>query len=468
MLAGMLLCPRTSGAHFTDMAGPSPSPEPAATEPPLPRPDAASGIATDESHVARALLWIPRGLLWLPRRAFDLAVAPLRLGAYVYDRYNLPALFKDIFFNEAGTFGVYPSFFLETGFGLNAGVRMVHKDLFDQGERFKLSAGYGGRFRQRYTLRLGSGERLTPWVVAARLGYEIQPGAVFRGIGSGEEVPAGDVTVPIDPRTDDRSAATRFLQHVLRWEIVARVPLDAELSFEASHEWNLRRFERSPETDARRPDITDVYDARGLVGWDTGLLNFYNELGLVYDTLRVTHSHIPATTPSTGWRIRLFGGHARGVGDDPTAYLRGGLDVRRFFDLYRGDRVLLVRFLVESVGGDFDRIPFTDLPTLGGPTYLRGYVRSRFRDKRVVLGGADYWFPLADNIGGFLFVDAGQVWRDFDDFAGQSVRVGFGGGLQFYTRAAFLGRLQLASSRDGGFFIEFAFGHDYGDREPSR
>jgi outer membrane translocation and assembly module TamA len=170
------------------------------------------------------------------------------------------------------------------------------------------------------------------------------------------------------------------------------------------------------------------------------------------DTLAVGAPWISPGAPSRGTRASAFVGAAAGASGDRTRYVRYGLDAIQYFDLYRGDRVLLVRVHGEGVAARSDEdIPFTDLPRLGGPQFLRGYARDRFRDRVAVLGSIEYRYPIWRELSGFLFVDAGRVAPGIDALSGH-FRPGAGGGLELYSNEAFRMRTQLAGSSDGLFF----------------
>jgi outer membrane translocation and assembly module TamA len=156
-------------------------------------------------------------------------------------------------------------------------------------------------------------------------------------------------------------------------------------------------------------------------------------------------------SPSSGWLGRAGVGLAHGVDDDPSRYLRYGADLRRYIDLYRGDRVLVVRGYLEGVTAGRDEIPFTDLPRLGGTELLRGFEPDRFRDRVAAVGSLEYDFPLQGWSGAYIFVDAGRVAHDLGGLTPSDLHVGWGGGVELRTDASFLLRAQVAHSRDGTF-----------------
>src|SRR5262249_60628075 len=111
-------------------------------------------------------------------------------------------------------------------------------------------------------------------------------------------------------------------------------------------------------------------------------------------------------------------------------YVRYGLDALRYFDPYRGDRVLLLRLYAEAVTGSLADIPFTDLPRLGGPQLLRGYHRDRFRDRAALMSTAEYAFPIGEQLSGYLLLDAGRLEPSFAHLSFDRMRYALGGGFQ--------------------------------------
>ena len=188
----------------------------------------AGGIARAEERGPIWLLWIPRVVFFVPRWALFIAASPVRLSAYLYERYQLRDRFDQIFFNVDGTFGIFPVAFFETGFGLNVGLRVVHKDLFGKAEGLRLRAGYGGRFQQIYAVSFNSGDRLSERIeLDVEVRYEIRPREPFFGIGNGDEGQPGTM---IDAINDDTAVKSLFRQRVARFMVGAKTPLVGDLS----------------------------------------------------------------------------------------------------------------------------------------------------------------------------------------------------------------------------------------------
>ena len=426
-----------------------------------PTPDDAHGQEIRETE-GGGLLWIPRVLLFIPRWTLTLINYPIQGAVYLVDRFELPRLVEDVFFDDTRTYGLVPTAFIETGFGLNVGAHFVHRNLFGRSESLRLDLGFGGRFSQHYRLRFHTGDRFGPrWRLIADGGFEAIPNHFFFGIGSNpDEVRLRDVNVPINPYENDTAVktATERDQGDARLRIVHRLSDHIAVTFSGSWRFQSYDDEGSSEDD---PGLFEVYDPVALRLVSDNLHMLHGEVDVTYDSRRPADFVWP-TTPSTGWRGTVFMGYHRVLREGGTGFARGGLDVVRNWDLYRGTRVLVTRLYIEAVSGPIDEIPIFELPALGGPTLLRGHFRDRFRDQAVAMVSAQYNWILSNTISTYLFVDTGRAFRRLDGFfEDDAVRVGFGGGIQFQGPESIFGRLQLAASKEGELF--FALRFDRGD-----
>lgn len=457
----MLLHPN---AHASGDASVDEQPEPTgeteaeAEGPREPRPHEASGVRVPPAGPS-PWLWVPRIALMPVQLVANAVMVPILGAAYVYERLELRDRFYRIFFNDTETVGLYPVAYYESGFGLNAGARFVYRELFDAGGTLSMRVSYGGARPQTYTWKATSGDFFGRVELALRGSYESYASSRFFGLGNGDLVdPTGAL---IDPLVDDTAVATRFRHAVARARLSALVHLSDR--FAAGIHGELGHTDFGDDPDLRGDaDIAEVYDTGALVGFEDGSTSVYSELELRYDSRRVTRYYLSRAVPSTGWLASLFGGvqvDVGGSGRDPFA--RIAFDLQRFVDLYGGDRVLVARLFFEAVGGGLDDVPFTDLPALGGPQLLRGYRRDRFRDRRAGMLSLEYEYPISFISSGFVFGEAGRVWRDWDDLTstgGGDLRVGYGGGIQFHGRYSLRARISVASSIDGG--VSFRLGFD--------
>ncbi|MBA3395339.1 MAG: BamA/TamA family outer membrane protein [Deltaproteobacteria bacterium] len=432
-----------------------------------PRPDQSRGVVHEEAPaLGDRLRWVPRVVLFVPRWVFWVAMQPVRFTAYVYERYNLPGRLKATLFNVEETFGIYPVLKYDTAYGFTAGIRIVHRDMFGARERLRLGADFGGEFRQAVSgsLRSGKrfGERFTAELSAL---YERRPGERFYGIGNGEKL-ANRPSRLIDPSIDDTAYPTRFHEDLARVLVAAEGHATKSLTARVTGAFVKRDFGR------RFGDLTSIeriYLTSQLAGYDSGVDNIYVEGDVTYDTRRPTSRYHTQIVDATGWFVNAHVGGAKGVGGDPTDYYRYGAEVQRYFDLYQGNRVLALRAIVDSVGGTDGRadgeIPFVELPRLGGAELLRGFPHGRFRDRATTLVSAEYTWDLSNHAAAYVFADAGRAWRSLRDVQiDNSLRVGYGGGIQLHTSRSFLMRVQVAASEENLLF-ELKLSPAYGRRE---
>lgn len=445
-----------------------------------PRPDAVSGIAVPEAEpLAKTLRWIPRVALYIPRWTLWIIAQPVRIAAWTFEHYNLQARVKGILFNYDGTYGLYPVATYSTDFGLDVGLRFVHKSLFGEGEHLRLRLNFGGSYQQTYGMTLQSGERFGKrFNMTLDTTYERRPNERFYGIGNENEL-ATVPTMPLDPTLPDSISSSRFRENWFRAVLRGEVKLVGQLSVRAAGALARRRFDNYAGSDPFDPTdpvdptagkgIEERFDTSKLVGYDRGVDNIYAELELVYDSRRQANRYAPAVLESTGWYADAHLGRAFGVQGDPTALWRYGGEVQRIFDLYRGSRFLTLRAMYDGVVGGDGRtdttISFIDLPRLGGTSLLRGYADGRFRDRILNLATAEYTWDLGNYYAAYLFVDAGRVYEKISKFDLNSMHLGYGVGIHLYAGNTYFLRGQLAFSREGDMFVEVAYSPNFGRRE---
>jgi hypothetical protein len=414
-----------------------------------------TGIARGEpDSTGNNLRVVPRVLLFPGRVVIAIVDAPMRGSFWLYERFQLRERFKAIFFNDTGTVGLYPVAFVETGFGLNAGARFIHRALYRKAS-LRARASFGGRFRQIYALKLGSGEIFSDRIeLELEAEHEIRPKDRFFGIGNGDAVDM--VPEPVDPYEDPAAVDSRFQQTLSRLSAIANIhvagPFWARLSSAAM--W--REFDEPAEA-REGQNVVENYDTAELPAFEEGAAYTYHELELRIDTRRSASRYEMETVPSTGWLLSGFGGKAIDFDKAPTDYYRYGADLQAYFRLGEAPRLLAFRVYGEGVTGDLDQdIPFVDVPRLGGPLLLRGYDQDRFRDRVLGLASAEYQWDLGYMLTGFLFVDAGRVYPKLDEIEIKDMRVGYGGGIQLQTPGSFIGRVGVASSIDGGLLFNLS------------
>ncbi len=401
-----------------------------------PLPGDESGRVDDTTPRESRARAVAREVLGVPRFVLSTALAPARAGAWVYERYQLDERVKRWLFNDAGTFGGYPVVQLDAGYGVNIGGRLRHTDLLGRNERMRLRGGFGGRWSQLYEISLDSGARLGDRVrIGIDAEYERRPKEAFYGVGN----------LDMDPSALD----TRYRERSMRVAAVADLDLGGAWSTRGSAavaDWDLAASDAGVPVAERYPAV--------MLGSE--LRQTYGELELRHDTRERQSRWEPASVRSGGWLVSAFTGRAEPSGS-VRGYWRFGTDVQAFRRLGGGPRVLSARLAGETVTAAVPDIAFHQLPALGGRTLLRGYPLNRFRDRVAVVGSLEYGWDLTRFVSASAFVDAGRVYPSLDAIALDDVRVGYGIGLEAHTNDSFLFRAILATSVDGGVFLDLAF-----------
>jgi len=414
-----------------------------------PRPDAARNLVHDDRSGARHLLWVPRALLFLPRWGLWVAAAPLRGGLYAFEAYGLNERVRRLFSGE-GLFVIYPSVAREAGHGLTYGIGAGF------GPWVRANFLFGGEVRQVYELRLRTHHLFGKKLELELAGQvHLLDDSYFFGIGNGDLEDAA-MTSGVDALRDPTAVTTRYDQRIFRGEVAARWKVAPRIMLRPSTALIFKDFSTINGTSGGRIDVGAVYDTASLIGYAGGVSYSYSELRAIYDDRRSTNPFVSLAQPSTGWKVESFAGYARGFDQDPSRYVHYGLDIQRYFDLYLGDRVLLLRAYLDGVTGDIDNVPFTELPRIGGSRLARGYLRNRFRDRLVTELTAEYKYPISRTLGAFVFVDEGEALRKLTDFDPTELHPSYGGGIQIHTASLFLTRF-LVGFGDDGFTFHLSF-----------
>lgn len=398
---------------------------------------------------------IGRGALFVPKLVFDAVLTPLRGAVWAEEHYHLLGWYDRIFYNDDKTIGLYPTGSIDTSLGVTAGAHFVDSNLFGEHEALNLQAEIGTHNRQVYSISLASGKRLGDRLaLALDLGYERRPHDGFYGIGNGDRndvVPA----MPIDPRVDATAAESYYSQHRARATVTGDVRL-----WRALH---LRPGAALADVTFGEPNydepIAMVYDPRGLVGFD-GIRYSYTELELRWDDRRGVTVMEPPSVHSAGSLAGVYAGLEHRLDNGPD-FWRYGADLEHFIRLTEGPRVLALHLHGEGVTGSRDDVPFTELPRLGGPLYLRGYALDQFRDRVAAFGSVAYQWDLSQWFSAEIFTDVGRVYPALGDLSLDHLRVGYGVGLEGHSIESFAFEASLGSSIDGGLFLNLAFNPVY-------
>jgi hypothetical protein len=399
--------------------------------------------ATTPSEIG---LTIPRVVLFPLRIVVKTLAFPLREGAIFVEKHALLARLDRLLYNEAHTAAVLPTFQFLSSQGPTVGVRAFHADVFGHAERIEGSAQLGGLYTQAYELSFDADRTLGSRLYLETVGrFEIRPRLLFQGIG--DESPTRGLA-PGQPLAGPRDVAIQTRYGENRLLLVQRagytIGQPGELAkIGGAAIFNQRTFDDPTATSfslfdgSTNTPTRAVYDPARITGFGETVRTLELTATLLVDT----RNQVGGT--SSGSYLDAFVG-----GVPPLSrfrYVHYGFDAATFIELYRQTRVLVLRVAVDAVEGNEARIPFTDLPRLGGPTRLRGYRLDRFRDEKAALATAEYRYPVHELLSGALFVDAGRVDNDYPGlFDLGAWRVGGGAGLRVHTKDKELFSLDVA------------------------
>lgn len=411
---------------------------PVLATPSAPPPDVVRGERWDGRQRAPHsrlydLLWVPRVLLFVPRLIFDGISWPIGAAARFIEHHNLQTWAKDALTTQDGTIGVRPVLDFATGYRPAFGLTFFDEKLLGPKTDFRLTLA--GDFEDVIAAAVQLRPTHEDRAVEYRLGasFKRRNDFLFSGIGMAEA------------RSNPN---TRYGADLL--DVTNQVDLLASdhVRFGLDGAFLLRRFRDAPPV-GDDPSISQVYCVRllgrcvpGTVsdrevpGFNQGAQFFRGGVSLRVDTRNRRF------TPSNGALIEVGASYAQELPSGAHWFFTHGTVVGAFA-LLGSSRVLLVRattLAVWQLGND--PVPFSELPVLGDPDMLRGVRRGRFRDDSLVLGTAEYRWPIWMWMDASLFVDYGGVfgpaYRGFDlremvPAIGAAVRVRTS--HQFYLRA---------------------------------
>ncbi|MEO7331247.1 MAG: hypothetical protein ABI193_21910 [Minicystis sp.] len=383
-------------------------------------------------------LFVPRALLLVPRLVLKALFWPLQKGLRFTERHKLLERVEDILYNDARTAAVLPVFSFLSSLGPSVGVKAFHNDLGGFGESVSFNANFGGRYVQAYQLAFNADRFLGSRVwVQSLVRFEVQPRQPFFGFGDAPTRADGVALGPREAAVETRFRQTRMLAMAGAGYTIGRP--GGLIKVGGVGVLNSRSFDGINPADLTPGDksLDKVYDSTQIPGFTDGSRTLELDGTMVVDT----RDNEGAT--SKGAYFEAFGGGL--VPQHQYRFAHYGAELTGYIDLYRSTRVLVLRLIHEGVAGEDDRIPFAELPRLGGPKRLRGYTLDRFRDKVTAVATVEYHYPIHESIAGSLFLDAGRAAPTYQGLADlERFRVGGGFGLIVRSKKSILFTLDLA------------------------
>lgn len=410
---------------------------------PGPPPDPSSGESFDgRTHGPGwrddALL-VPRLVLAVPRLVLRLVWWPIGAAVRFVEARQIHRKVYAALTSEDGLTGVVPVFDVVTGLRSTFGLTYFNERALGPGTELRVSllGSFGDIFLAGARVRPTRASRAVEYIGGVAFAH--RDDFLFTGIGFEQAR-----TLP----------QTRYQADVLDVENEVRLRLSPAVSLYFGGIFGLRNFGNGAQIGDELP-IARVYCRRVLEqfcselqidealvpGFTNGTRFLRGAVALRVDTHDVPHR------PASGAFLWLGADYSHGLGStDPSSYLRAYGDLGAALDLWQRSRILVVRVSVAMAVplGDAP-VPFSELPTLGGPDSLRGARLWRFRDFSSLLASVEYRWPVWMWADAVLFADYGGVFaKNFSNFSFDFMVPAVGVGIRVRTARRFFARLQLA------------------------
>ena len=401
--------------------------------------------------------------LALPKYLWSFLVYPLGQVTIYTEHVELASKYYNLFVNEDGTFGVFPSFQLGGESGTGGGLRLFHRNLW--GHRKMLFGSYiysGG------TGQAGSGIYMDPSILGSKMIWMVD-GSFLRTRNREANINGAIRDNELRLFKIDQGS----VGSTLKWfnnpgELAA---YQRQFSVEGRFRYSRRDFRIWKGGPGLLTDPGSTAEARLLSGLGKAydLYSFggrisFDDRDYRKPTARLSH---PMNYKLPGRLLQASGGsyhHFRDLGypergglaafegefvkgTDGVRYYRTMVELQRYVTLFWRNRILAIRGRVERVRSiGKGNVPYTEMIQLGGGAQMRGYRRGYFRGQGALLFNVEYRYPIWDTWHAFLFWDEGQIFDFFKDVGRDGFRTSLGGGVSFRTEKGFLGKIQVGHS----------------------
>jgi hypothetical protein len=431
-------------AQEATVAAPAPPPTapdstaPGSTEPPPP--DVTAGERSDgrlDPPPRRTWRLAPQVLLFPLRALFWTLRWPVSGALTLEDRHHAYRRVVDVFTWSGGTRGLRPAFYYSTVTIPEFGLKYFdHRSLgFDT--RLDITATTGGAHYVYTDLLLEPTPTSAPIGVTFDLSFDRRGDLIFNGLGS---------------HTYSNAATGRYLMNGLESHLVLRVRPIHGLSLFATFATGLKRFGNGDAVGGN-PGIIYVYDTSTIPGFEHGTTYVRTGAGFYFD-LRDT-----PLRSTTGLVLRGAFDYSHGIDGDVATYERLSAMLGIPIDVWQGTHVLWFSATTALTWPNDAPVPFSELPTLGGPNDLRGFRFQDFRDHTAFFVTAEYRWPLWMWVDAALFFDYGGVFGvNYEGFGTKRMQPDVGIALRLAPSRQFYIRMQLGYGFGEGFNFSIAGG----------
>ncbi|MEO8874523.1 MAG: BamA/TamA family outer membrane protein [Polyangiaceae bacterium] len=355
--------------------------------------DGKGGEPTSADDV---LLWIPRVIL-SPLYFVSEFLVRRPLGAIISaaEKANLPDVLYDFFaFGPDHKAGIAPYALIDFGFKPSVGIYAFWNDAGFKGHDLVLHAAtwgpdwLAGGLTERF--RFGDPKEASSFSFNA-VGIR-RPDYVFYGLG---------------PRTLQHSES-RYSSDSLDGNVALDLAVWRATRLNAAVGMRSVSFSDGASDQGDPTLITQVgHDIFPVPpGFARGYTIEYNQVGVAFD------NRLPRPKPGSGIRLELNGLQGNDVRQNPgSGFVRYGATAGGFYDLNDHGRVVSL-----SVAAQFadplgkEPVPFTELVSLGGYDYMRGFFPGRLIDRSAAVATLKYRWPIWAFIDGSIQIATGNVF----------------------------------------------------------
>ncbi|HHP7238650.1 MAG TPA: BamA/TamA family outer membrane protein [Longibacter sp.] len=346
---------------------------------------------------------------------------PIGWGVKYLER-EYPALFEP----RAPVQGVLPLVELGGPVGVQGGVAVFDHDLWGLGHDARLSFIYGSRSRYEVDLDYRFGPVFGPHTT-------LTVNATFLTNPERRYFLRGN-------RADRRDETRYFTRQLSGRATLTLKPLErlvGDVEVEASRTFNKR-------ADGDLGDRLPV--SLPGVGRATALLTA--RTGWTIDRTAREQQRIVR-----GTRVRLEGEATEDLSRGTFRYVGYAAEIQQYLPLpfLPSTRRLALRVRMEKVeparGGA--AVPFFRLPGIGGQTTVRSLVFERYVEEGALVANAEYQYPIWNRMDAVAFVDAGQVFNEFEGIAVDRFHYSYGGGVRVIRGGRLAFRFEVATGEEG-------------------
>ncbi len=367
----------------------------------------------------------PGKVIYLP---FKLVFLGIKEVIVLVDESKIIPRVQDFLVSDDGKRTAQPTYVSRIGLG----IKYRQYQILNPESRIAALAMFGLYQRQKYAIGL---ERVS-----------LKGKSLFTNIGMQYNKLTTESFYGIGPDTE-KEDRTNYTRERIAANIALGLYLSSKTTLETFVGFELNNI--LPGKNKNYPSTDEIYDNETLPGLDTKVKLSNLEFKFAYD------SRNRIGNPSSGWEIQTATGFFQQIAGNQYGFSKFYLDVSRYIHLFY-NRILKLRIGSEITEPFPDKeIPFYYLSKLGEDISFRGFDRGRFRDNDLILGTAEFRFPVSRNLEGMFFSDVGEVARNlFRDFTFKNLQITFGGGLRFVSPEGSVTKLEIGKSQDG-FLVKF-------------